>query len=173
MLDDRPVLKERLLACAVFGAIAVGVVAASDLMITGGFDFPSAERDALADTPNYFQIAAEAWSENWTPEAQVRPAAWTGAAPPEAHYTSYDYEPQTLVGAADEQALQFDRYQAPSEEELRREIAELYAALPSNDETNADDAEVHEPGYGDESYVEAAPTNEKGEFSASGNASPW
>jgi len=168
MLDHRPVLKERLLACAVFGAIAVGVVAASDVMITGGFDFPSTERGAHADTPNYFQIAADTWSDTWAPEAQAQTLAWNEEPPLDAEYTSYGGE--TLVGSADDPETQFSEYRGPSEEELRREIADLYAALPSADETYADDAYVDDNG---EAYAEAAPVTEKGEVSAYGNASPW
>lgn len=178
MLEHHPVLKERLLACAVFGAIAVGVVAASDLMITGGFDFPSSERGAHADTPNYFQVAAETWSDAWTPEAHARTVMWIDETPREADYTSY--QPEPLVGGVDDPDTQFSQYRGPNEEELRREIAEMYAALPSaadtnshGDDTYADDAYVDEAEFGDETYAEAAPASEKGEFSTYGSASPW
>jgi hypothetical protein len=39
MLDDNPVLRERLMAFGAFAGIAVFAVAAVDVMVTGGFDF--------------------------------------------------------------------------------------------------------------------------------------
>lgn len=176
MLDHRPVVRERLLASAVFGAIVVGVVVASDVLITGGFDFPSTERGAHADTPNYFQIAAENWSDGWTPRTSAQPLDW----PEDSLIDVAFYESERLVGGADDLDTQLSQYQGPSEEELRREIAELYAALPSrSDEADQvdieDDARAVESteAYGDETYPQAAPMKTDAAFSASGNASPW
>lgn len=173
MLEHRPVLKERLLACAVFGALGIGVLAASDVMVTGGFDLPTTERGAHADTPNYFQIAAETWSERMNPDAQVQNVTWNEALPLDADYTSYEAE--TLVGAADDPDTRFSQYQGPTEEELRREIAEMYAALPSASDDGAyvDDTYA-EDGYDDEAaYMEATPVSDGKDASAYGNASPW
>ena len=150
MLEHRPVLKERLLACAVFGALGIGVLAASDVMVTGGFDLPSTERGAHADTPNYFQIAAETWSERMNPDAHVQDMAWNEARPLDADYASYEAE--TLVGAADDPDASFSQYQGSTEAELRREIAEMYAALPSA----SDDGAYADDAYAEDSFDEAA-----------------
>jgi hypothetical protein len=173
MLEHRPVLKERLLACAVFGAIAIGVIAASDVLVTGGFDFPSTERGAHADTPNYFQVAADTWSERITSDAHVQNVAWNEALPLDADYTSYEAE--TLVGAADDPNARVSQYQGPSEEELRREIAAMYAALPSASDNGAYAHGAYtEESYDDEAdYAEAARVSDGKDASAYGSASPW
>jgi hypothetical protein len=174
MLEHRPVLKERLLACAVFGALGIGVLAASDVMVTGGFDFPSTERSAHADTPNYFQIAAETWSERMMPEANVQDVAWNEALPLDADYSSYEAE--TLVGAADDPDARFiAQRQGPTEEELGREIASMYAALPSasDDSAYADEAYAEESHYDDADSAEAAGVSDGKDASAYANASPW
>ncbi len=173
MLEHRPVLKERLLACAVFGALGIGVLAASDVMVTGGFDLPSTERGAHADTPNYFQIAADTWSERMSSDAHVQDAAWNEALPWDADYASYEAE--TLVGAADDADASFSQYQGPTEEELRREIAAMYAALPSasDDGAYADDTYAQEGYDGEAAYAESSPLPDGKDASAYGNASPW
>lgn len=171
MLEQRPVLKERLLACAVFGAIAIGVVAASDVLVTGGFDFPSTERGAYADTPNFFQVAARDQSDSLAPQAHAR--AWDEEFATDAEYTSSAAE--ELAGAADSTDTQFSAYRGPSEEELRREMAEMYAALPnaSGDAAYADDTYAQEPYEAEPVYAEAAPNSDGKDSSAYGNASPW
>ncbi len=173
MLEHRPVLKERLLACVVFGALGIGVLAASDVMVTGGFDLPSTERGAHADTPNYFQIAAETWSERMNPDAHVQNVAWNEALPLDADHTYYEAE--TLVGAADDPDAGLSRHQGPTEAELRREIAEMYAALPtaSGDGAYADDKYVEDSYDGEAAYAEAAPVSDGKDISVYGSASPW
>lgn len=171
MLEQRPVLKERLLACAVFGAIAIGVVAASDVMVTGGFDFPSTERGAHADTPNFFQVAARDLSDSLAPHAHAR--TWGEQFATDGEYTSYT--PEELDGAADSTDAQFSAYRGPTEEELRREISEMYAALPSasDDGAYADDTYAQEPYEAEPVYAEAVPVSDGKDSSAYGSASPW
>ncbi len=172
MLEHRPVLKERLLACVVFGALAVGVVAASDTLVTGGFDFPSTERGAHADTPSYFQIATDNTSDIWAPRMHARTVARTDGAPTDAAFTSYQGE--TLVGAADDVETRFGQYQEPSEDELRREISEMYAALPRAGESYGADHPDESYSHETEAHSgQAAQMKENAESSAYGNASPW
>ncbi|WP_135213377.1 hypothetical protein [Vitreimonas flagellata] len=171
MLEHRPVLKERLLACAVFGAIAIGVVAASDVLVTGGFDLPSTERGAHADTPNFFKVAARDLSDSLAPQAH--PRTWDEEFATDAEYTSYAAD--ELAGAADSTNTQFSAYRRPTEEELRREIAEMYSALPSasDDAAYADDAYAQEPYDAEPVYAEAVPVSDGKDSSAYGSASPW
>ena len=46
MLDDNPVLKERLMGVGAFAGIAMFAIGAVDVLVTGGFDF-AAERALL------------------------------------------------------------------------------------------------------------------------------
>lgn len=166
MLEHRPVLRERLLACAVFGAIAIGVVAAGDVMVTGGFDFPSMERGAHANTPNFFQTASLSW-DDWAPQADARTfeARTVMAVDDSAEYFA---ESEDLAGADDGGAIALSSYIAPSEEELRREIEALYAALPSvqADVYEAEPVETYDT-------ADAAPDVDEKGVSAYGSASPW
>lgn len=57
-LPDRPELKDKLFACAVFSGIAVGGMAGVETVVTGGFDFVTPGREIRQTAPsNYVEIA--------------------------------------------------------------------------------------------------------------------
>lgn len=53
-LSDRPVLKDRLFACAVFSGIAVGGVSGLNMVVTGGFDFAMPGREIREAAPSSY-----------------------------------------------------------------------------------------------------------------------
>lgn len=53
-LADRPVLKDRLFACAVFSGIAVGGVSGLNMVLTGGFDFAMPGREIREAAPSSY-----------------------------------------------------------------------------------------------------------------------
>jgi hypothetical protein len=53
-LADRPVLKDRLFACAVFSGIAVGGVSGVNMVLSGGFDFITPGREVREAAPSSY-----------------------------------------------------------------------------------------------------------------------
>jgi hypothetical protein len=122
MLDDRPVLRERILATATFSGIALATVFALDFIVTGGFDL-GARRSAST----YFEPLLAASITAPPPSSTVTALAWTDP--------SVLYDPRIIeeappvadlidAGATNEPGEQIA---APSEEQLYREIEALYA----------------------------------------------
>ena len=73
-LADRPVLKDRLFACAVFSGIAAGGVSGFNMIITGGFDFLTPGREVRQAAPSAFETVVPA---TWFEQAQIIPMAST------------------------------------------------------------------------------------------------
>lgn len=118
MLDDYPVLKDRLKALAVFSGIAIAAVSGFDMIITGGFDFAMPGRDIRQVAPSAYVTVVDApWRSQTTyvalsstePMFAGEEQAYTG----EELAGSYDDAPQ-------------GRYPAQSEEDIYREIEALY-----------------------------------------------
>lgn len=125
MLENRPILRERLLAAAAFGGIAVGAIAALDLMVTGGFDFaPSARAERQAISAVYTSSA-----QPFEDVAGVTPtsASWAADMPMETS------EPAEDLAGDDNAVMQTADY-APQEFELYDQIAALYADEPAEEE---------------------------------------
>jgi hypothetical protein len=183
MLEDRPVLRERILATATFGGIALATAMALDVLVTGGIEFlPKPQpihfidpfayagiSDARADAPSAITTAV-----TWNEQLPIDEAAMGTI--------SIDEEalpPEELTGDANAQVG--GGFVAPSEAELHREIAALYAEQDARAEARAGDTPVYEDHRGldyedaaplDEAAPEA-PAAEKPGVSAFDSASPW
>ncbi len=119
MLDDRPVLRERILASATFAGIAFGTLFALDFIVTGGFDF-GAQRSASTYADPY-GVASDAIIAQPPGASTVTPLALIDP-------TIIDTPPPTTEDLGDATAADqaSDDSAAPSEDQLQREIAELY-----------------------------------------------
>ena len=119
MLDNHPVLKDRLTACAVFSGIAIAAVSGMNLIIGGGFDFitPGAEIREVAPS-RYVEVVNQPWAEQtrYVPISSTEPM--------------FAGEPvttdETLVGAADDASAPAGHYPVQTEEDIYREVNALY-----------------------------------------------
>jgi len=108
-LSDRPVLKDRLFACAVFSGIAVGGVSGLNMVVTGGFDFAMPGREIREAAPssyvtvvpsNVFEQAAiipmesrePLFSGQVTQVSEDLDGASTDATAPRGHYPAVDQD---------------------------------------------------------------------------------
>lgn len=132
MLDDRPILKDRLTATAVFTGIAIGAVAGFEMVIGGGFDFllpAAAATPAPAAQIEYLNVDVASYEGD-------------GQAWPVASYYAPEQAPndagvEDLAGAGQD-ALRADPI--PTEYEVREEIAELYEPAPPDDASASESA---------------------------------
>lgn len=172
MLDDKPVLKERLIAGGAFAGIALFAVVAIDVLVTGGLDFgpgqapydrelPSAEV-RFADASQYGGDSYA--SPDWSGSLFLRPPDTTASQERLAGADDGTPPPDTLGGA--------------SGDELYDEIAALYAETADGfrDEAQYEDApaiDADEP-YAQEDEERAYPSDEDSEamLGASGSESP-
>lgn len=124
MLEDRPILKDRLIAGAVFSGIAIAAVSGFELVITGGLDpiMPrigaAAQRTAPAPAP--VVVVTQDW-----PSAAVTPLSRLGFDPLEPA------APQAVSTASlDGGYAEAPRAEPPalSEAEISAEIDALYEA---------------------------------------------
>src|SRR5688572_23042707 len=77
MANDRSVRKERLLALATFGGIALATAMAIDFLVTGGFEIvPQRQHSPYVD-PFAFASVSEASASDWTPQGTTTEVAWT------------------------------------------------------------------------------------------------
>lgn len=60
MLDDNPVLKERLMAAGAFAGIGLFAIAAVDVMVTGGFDFGPGRAPQTREQPSAYVRVVDA-----------------------------------------------------------------------------------------------------------------
>jgi hypothetical protein len=176
MLDDNPVLKERLMAFGAFAGIGLFAVAAVDVMITGGFDFGPARASGRDQPSAYVRVvnAADYVSERFSS------GEWNGSLFSRAPDMSESQE--RLVGA-DDGSLPPDAVgEAP--DDLYQEIATLYSDSEDGYREEAAyedaaaidaDAAYAQPDYGDEdtqapTYTEEfSPEEAEKLASASGN----
>lgn len=153
MLDDNPVLKERLMALGAFAGIGLFAVAAVDVMITGGFDFGPGRASSGRDQPSaYVRVvsASDYVSERFSS------GEWNGSLFSRAPDTSESQE--RLVGA-DDGSLAPDAVGEASGDDLYQEIATLYSDSEDGYHEEASyedaaaidaDAAYAQPDYGDE-----------------------
>jgi len=146
MLDSNPILRERLLAIAAFGAIAIGSATAVDTMVTGGFDFPVA-RDAAHSA----SAPVLAMADGWTVTPRAEPVSWIADPPPTEDAPAND----ALDGGALAEAAPTE----PTEAEIYEEIRALYEDAEPAPEDNAITAEDAEPFEGKvaSAYESASP----------------
>ncbi len=165
MLDDNPVLKERLMKFGAFAGIGIGAIAAVEVLVTGGFDIGATrapyDRDDRVAPNAYVRVvqAAQSLSDS------VRSVSWDDP----LSMTADAATSETLIGS-DDGAPPPAATRATSTDDLRREIEALYAQ---------DEAYVEEPANEDaEAYDEPhyeVPTDEEEEEAAIvyENESPW
>lgn len=160
MLDNNPVLRERLMACGAFAGIAVFAVAAVDVMVTGGFDFAPTQASPHRNQPSAYVRVVDA--AQYVTD-RFREVTWN--------------EPQLIDDASaatvDDLAGEDDGSPAPvaagqtSDGDLYAEISTLYEAEPEA-------AYVEEPSYQDAPATdEYSPEAAEKLASASETASPW
>lgn len=162
MLDNNPVLKERLMAFGAFAGIGIGAVAAVEVLVTGGFDIGATRAPYDREAPSaYVRVAQAAQSLS----DSVRSVSWDDP----LNMTADAATSETLIGSNDG-APSPEATKATSSDDLHREIEALYAQgqayveEPSHQDAEAYDETNHEePTYEDEE--EAAIVYE--------TASPW
>jgi hypothetical protein len=165
MPDERSARRERLWAVATFAGIGLATVAALDFLVTGGFDF-GAQRTTSTYADPLTAVAAPA------PASAVTALAWSdpAIADPVEPALADDALPveELIEGSADEPAHDID---APSEDELYREITRLYAeqderaAQAAEEEAQAlQDAEEDEAPLYDERDLNPDPSAPDSEF---------
>lgn len=118
MLDDYPVLKDRLKALAVFSGIAIAAVAGFDLIITGGFDFLAPGREVRQVAPSaYVTVVDQPW---------VSRTSYALLSSTEPMFAGEDrgYTGEELAGSYDD--AQRGSYPVQREDDLYREIEALY-----------------------------------------------
>jgi len=123
VLDNHPVLKDRLKACGVFSGIAIGAVAGFEMVITGGFDFITPGREIRQVAPSsYVTVVQEPWGQ------RARFVPVTSREPLFAGSASEYAEPLEGGAAPSPQPRHEHAYAPVSEDELVREIEALYSA---------------------------------------------
>lgn len=157
MLEDHPILKDRLIATAVFSGIAVALVSGVNMIIGGGFDFITPGRD-VTPRASFVRVL----QTTWLPRADVTPTSNSPGAPmmdADAGTT------ENLVGAGDDTSTP-DTYDAgPNTTELYRQVDELSAQDSASAADVSYDDSASEEGYVDD--------KSKDDVSASETASPW
>lgn len=162
MLDDNPVLKERLMGVGAFAGIAMFAIGAVDVLVTGGFDF-AAERAPYdrAQQSAYVRVAdAAEYVSN-----QVQRISWDDT-----------FEIGEAQAATNEDLVGENDGSPPpdvsqtSDDELLQAVAALYAERPSEDDASA---EQTYPDDSDETYADDYPAEDEKLANASENASPW
>lgn len=125
MLDNRPILKDRLMALATFTGIALGGVAGVECVITGGFDFlsPGAEIREVAPS-SYVQVV----NPTWLNEGEVIPLSSR-----EPLFAHDDYTTQQVAYVAadadDNRRLLGDGVNAPRPAPSERTLADIQADI--------------------------------------------
>ncbi|ANP47414.1 hypothetical protein [Candidatus Viadribacter manganicus] len=164
MLENNPILRERLLAFGAFAGIAVFAVACVDTMVTGGFDFAPGRVEQWRRQPSAYVRVVDAAQYVTDPFREVSwdEPMFVGDA---AASTTED-----LAGANDGTPPS-DVSTEASSENLYEEIASLYESEP---ETAYEDPEP-EAAYVDEAYQGdiAQGAGDDKAASAYGNGSPW
>ncbi len=165
MLDNNPVLKERLMALGAFAGIAIGAIAAVDVLVTGGFDIGASrapyDREQQSAYGRVVQ-AAQSFGDS------VRSVSWD-----EPLNMDADAAPADALDGADDGAPPPAAMTVTSNEELHQQIEALYSGQDDTyvEEPSYEDAEAYdepsyeEPAYEDDEESEAAIVYE--------NASPW
>lgn len=159
MLENNPILKDRLQALGVFSGIAIAAVSGFELVIGGGLDFITPGQEIRQVAPSsYVQVMDGTW---WA-DANVVPLSSN-----EPMFAGDSYAPVTeeeLAGGYDDRAAPDGGY--PEErtfEDIEADIAALYAETETADYTEASlDAEFDglAPAYPDEYADEPAASEE-------------
>jgi hypothetical protein len=146
MLDDRPILKDRLMALGTFSGIAIAAVAGFEMVIGGGMDFVMPGQEIRAVAPSsYVRVVDQPWSAEPTRLVPLSSNEYMFAGE-EAPYPA-----ERLAGAADDADAPRGGYPAQNEDELYANIEALYAQ--DADYAVEEVAYESEPIADDEPYV--------------------
>lgn len=160
---------EKLKAIGAFGGIAIVSALALDTMLFSGLqlDPPVSAATAAEPSDQYQNMADSGWRSDYITTASSWSLADTGEPLDDAHTD------ESLDGdvRAPPEGYREAVYNVPSEDELYREIAALYAAQDARAAARADEiTEADEPTDTDKSDASAANPEP---VTAYGNASPW
>ena len=122
-LDGRALLHDRLKALCAFTGIAIGAIAGFEMVIGGGFDFITPRTEVREVAPSRYVTVQEV---PWSPQALIVPLSSTEPL--------FAGEVVQVASASDDLAGGYDDPSAPemafpevSEDEIRAQIAALYA----------------------------------------------
>jgi hypothetical protein len=148
MLDDRPILKDRLMALGTFSGIAVAAVAGFEMVIGGGMDFlmPGQEIRAVAPS-SYVRVVDEPWSAEPTRLVPLSSNEYMFAG------NAAPFPEERLAGGWDDADAPQGSYPAVSEDELYANIEALYARQDAEEFAVEEVAYESEPTAEDEPYV--------------------
>jgi hypothetical protein len=125
MLEDRPILVDRLKALGVFSGIAVAAVAGFELVISGGLDFLTPGQEVREVAPSQYVRVIDSL---WSPDTRL-----VALSSNEPYFVGGDYQApaeEDLAGGRSDEAAPDGGYpQAPSEDELYADIQALYAEM--------------------------------------------
>lgn len=176
MLENHPVLKDRLTACGVFAGIAVGAIAGVEMIIGGGFDIITPGQEIREIAPSaYVTVAPSDWFSTGA-------VAVTSLASTEPLFAGEAFASEAnLDGGANDATAPNRSYAEVDDRALARHVEALYAANGGSAyETTPtsytpDDADLPEMSEGptllDDEFVDAKPDD--ADLSASETASPW
>ncbi|MGE0739835.1 MAG: hypothetical protein AB7O98_00720 [Hyphomonadaceae bacterium] len=124
MLEDRPILKDRLIATAVFSGIAIAAVAGFELILGGVLPTPGlALPEARRTDSQYVQVIEQPW---FADSGRTTPVSYMPMLPLDE--AQRDEGETDLAGGMDDAAA--PDASAISQDDLYREIAALYAEEP-------------------------------------------
>lgn len=172
MFEDRPILKERLMAGGVFAGIAIAAVAGFELVVTGGLDLPTpGAAPARAERADYIAVMDGPWRPDGVATAsRFRTTAFAD----DVNFTEGGSSEELAGGMNDASAPDGDGRDATrSEADLYRDIEYLDADTSTYEAplyAEADD-DLTPSGEADES--DALSDDEREKLNASGSASPW
>ncbi|MEQ1810276.1 MAG: hypothetical protein ABL889_10130 [Terricaulis sp.] len=166
MLDDNPILKERLMGLGAFGGIAVFGLAAVNVMISGGFDLGAERAPYNREQPSAYVRVVEAAQYV---SGRAREVSWDE---PVFIGNAEAATPEQLTGENDGAAPLSEA----SDGYLHQQIAALYERQqePQTEDTYYEDEPAYDDGAEQASYAdEYSPDAPEKVISASENASPW
>jgi hypothetical protein len=166
MLEDRPILKDRLAGAAVFGGIGIAAIAGFELVIGGGFDFLTPGREVREIAPSAYAIVHD---DFWSSDARV--VRLTSTEPLFAAEEVETAADQLAGGPDDETAPDGPRYPETTEADIYRDIQALYEhqdypeqtplvienAAPAADEPSVEDYEIRDPDLGEAAAIKDKP----------------
>ncbi len=161
MLDDNPVLKERLMAFGAFAGIGVFAIASVHVMISGGFEFEPSRSVQQRTQPTAFVRVVEA--AHYVRD-RVSEMSWDQPMFVDAEAAATAEE--ALAGANDG-SRPVEAYSETSSDDLYEEIASLYENEPAQ--------AYEDTSYQDEIYEgePAQAASDDKPASAYENGSPW
>ena len=130
MLENRPILKDRLHACGVFTGIAIAGISGFEMVIGAGFDVLTPGREIREVAPSSY---VEVDRSPWFADARVIPLSST-----EPLFIGDDGRAdERLAGRYDDDNAPDGHFTDVSDDNLQRQIEELYRAYNPPEDTQA------------------------------------